>query len=219
MNRRLIPATVLSAALPALLASCEPLPDVAELTRSGRLSSSVAIASLGNLPRLSAPDAVFFPNGATGVDLVVASVGVPEEVVPLSAEAPAHLTVIIENAGAEALDPALLPRNDDGVPVISFRLARRWLNGAEVPAGFARWDIPVREALGPDEMVLTRIPLAGDGRWLPTGVETAVWDIQVEVDPMNRVPEWDESNNRSDFVHFTVVPAAAAPPEAMASAN
>ena len=101
--------------------------------------------------------------------------------------------------------------------MISFRLARTWLNGSEVPAGLTRWEVPVREALGPEEMVLTRIPLGGDARWLPAGLASADWYVQVEVDPLDRVSEWDESNNRSDFLHFTVVPDVDAAQERIAA--
>lgn len=191
--------------LPALVWACES-------PRSERIAagtaSSATQASVGIVPGFAAQANAFFPDGRSGVDLVVASVGVQDDVVVAGSPEPAMLTVIIENVGAEALDPALLARDADGTPSLAFRLSRAFLDGAEVPAGFVRWTVPVPEALQPEDMVVFQVPLGDDARWFPADEGVAEWAIQVEVDPLNRVPEWDEGNNRSRFLEFTAVAGA-----------
>lgn len=197
--------TALALMLPALVWACDS--PRSERMTAGTMAGA-AQASVGIVPGFAVQDDAVFPAGRSGVDLVVASVGIPENVVVAGSSDPAMITVIIENIGAEALNPALLGRDGDGTPVVSFRLTRAFLDGAEVPAGFARWSVPVNEALGPEDMLVYRIPVGDDPRWLPTGDGDARWAIQVEVDPLDRVPEWDEGNNRSRFLEFTVTAGA-----------
>ncbi|HSG49954.1 MAG TPA: hypothetical protein VLA43_19175, partial [Longimicrobiales bacterium] len=140
----------------------------------------------------------------TGVDLKVASLGLPPGSVARGADPAVEFTIIIRNAGTEPLDPSSLPRRGD-VPVVPFSLSLARMNGEDALGAFGSWGIPVTEVLHPNDMVIYKFPLSDDPRWLPEGVPAADWVVAVELDGERQVPEADDDNNHSHSLEFTVV--------------
>lgn len=140
----------------------------------------------------------------TGVDLEVASLGLPEGPVARGSDPAVEFTIIIRNTGTEPLDPSSLPRWGD-VPVVPFSLSMARMNDSDALQSFGGWGIPITEVLHPNDMVTYKFPLSDDPRWLPEGLPTADWVIAVELDPGHEVPEANDGNNYSYSLEFTVV--------------
>lgn len=206
MSKRILMAVLMT----AVAGSCDrPAALGMDLSVESSRGQKFALQAAG-LSGLRAPAPQVASGGA---DLEVASVGLPAGAVVAGSEKVTEITVIVRNVGTEALVPGDLPRNEDGHPVVPFRLAMAWVNGSDAGARFGSWGIPISDIVHPNDMITFKFPVSDDPRWLPQGVEVAEWVIQVEVDPEDRIAERDDDNNASHLLEFTVVKKSGAYPD------